>query len=160
HGRTNLARSSIPRQEGRLWVDAVEKVILSAIVVVSEVRSLVWPSCCVRAVAALIPQVRTSANCSPTAEMCQRTKSLRSSPLRGGRSREASSRSRGRRQQVESSVSSIYSKTARLRLSLETESNRLQNQCPLLQDTLMFDPVQAPSLRHAFELVNAAILEA
>ena len=24
----------------------------------------------------------------------------------------------------------------------------------------MFDPVQAPSLRHAFELVNAAILEA
>ena len=27
-------------------------------------------------------------------------------------------------------------------------------------DTLMFDPVQAPSLRHAFELVNAAILEA
>src|SRR5579859_332313 len=27
-------------------------------------------------------------------------------------------------------------------------------------DTLMFDPVQAPSLRHAFELMNAAILEA
>jgi hypothetical protein len=24
---------------------------------------------------------------------------------------------------------------------------------------LMFDPVQAPSLRHAFELVNAAVLE-
>src|ERR1700737_979915 len=39
-------------------------------------------------------------------------------------------------------------------------SNRLQNRCPLLQDTLMFDPVQAPSLRHAFESVNAAILEA
>src|SRR5215471_6823886 len=29
-----------------------------------------------------------------------------------------------------------------------------------LQDTLMFDPVQAPSPRHAPELVNAAILEA
>jgi hypothetical protein len=29
-----------------------------------------------------------------------------------------------------------------------------------LPDTLTFDPVQAPSLRHAFELVNAAILEA
>ena len=28
------------------------------------------------------------------------------------------------------------------------------------QDTLMLDPVQAPSFRHAFELVNAAILEA
>src|SRR5215472_10081109 len=28
------------------------------------------------------------------------------------------------------------------------------------RDTLMFDPVQAPSLRHALELVNAAILEA
>src|SRR3981189_1068500 len=38
--------------------------------------------------------------------------------------------------------------------------NRLQNRCPLLQDTLVFDPVQAPSLRYAFELVNAAILEA
>jgi len=39
-------------------------------------------------------------------------------------------------------------------------SNRLQNRCSLLQDTLMFDPVQAPSLRHAFELVNAAVPEA
>src|SRR5207247_1107197 len=39
-------------------------------------------------------------------------------------------------------------------------SNRLQNRCPLLRDTLMFHPVQAPSLRHAPELVNAAILEA
>jgi hypothetical protein len=28
------------------------------------------------------------------------------------------------------------------------------------QDALMFDPVKAPSFRHAFELVNAAILEA
>ena len=26
--------------------------------------------------------------------------------------------------------------------------------------SVMFDPVQAPSLRHAFELVNAVILEA
>ena len=44
-------------------------------------------------------------------------------------------------------------------------SNRLQNRCPLmqntfLQDTLMFDPVQAPSFRYAFEPMNAAILEA
>ena len=30
----------------------------------------------------------------------------------------------------------------------------------LLQDKLMFDPIQAPSLRHAFEAVNAAIPEA
>ena len=36
----------------------------------------------------------------------------------------------------------------------------MQNRCSLLQDTLMFDPVQAPSLRHIFELVNAAVLEA
>src|SRR5437868_4795309 len=35
-----------------------------------------------------------------------------------------------------------------------------QNRCPLLQNTLMFDPVQVPSLRHAFQSVNAAILEA
>lgn len=33
------------------------------------------------------------------------------------------------------------------------------DRCPLL-DTLTFDPVQAPSLRHASEVVNAAILEA
>src|SRR5579864_8786604 len=39
-------------------------------------------------------------------------------------------------------------------------ANRLENWCPLLRDSLVFDPVQAPSLRHAFELVNAAILEA
>ena len=39
-------------------------------------------------------------------------------------------------------------------------SNRLQTRCPLSHYTSMFDPVQAPSLRHAFELVNAAILEA
>src|SRR5712671_6118792 len=31
---------------------------------------------------------------------------------------------------------------------------------PLLQDTLMLHPVQAPSLRHAFELMGAAVLEA
>jgi hypothetical protein len=37
---------------------------------------------------------------------------------------------------------------------------QLQNRCPLLQHSLMFDPVQAPSLRHAFELVNATIFEA
>src|SRR6478672_13579676 len=39
-------------------------------------------------------------------------------------------------------------------------SNRLQNRWPLLQDALIFDPVQAPSLRYAFELVIAAIFEA
>jgi hypothetical protein len=33
----------------------------------------------------------------------------------------------------------------------------LQSRCP--QDASMFDPVQAPSLRHAFELVSAAIPE-
>ena len=39
-------------------------------------------------------------------------------------------------------------------------SNRFQNRCPLLQGILLFDPVQAPPLRHAFELVSAAIPKA
>jgi hypothetical protein len=38
--------------------------------------------------------------------------------------------------------------------TIEPIPNRCQH------DTLMFDPVQAPPLRHAFELANAAILEA
>ena len=42
--------------------------------------------------------------------------------------------------------------------SFVATSNPLQNR--LVQDASMFDPVEAPALRYAFELVNAAILEA
>jgi hypothetical protein len=47
-----------------------------------------------------LPQQRTFGDYCGMSEKCQRTKSLRSSPLRGGKNREAGSQLRGQRWRV------------------------------------------------------------
>jgi hypothetical protein len=62
---------------------------------------------CISRTCLLFPQQRTFVEASGTSALCHSTKSLRSSPLRGSKSREAGSRSR---EASDSGVASINSR--------------------------------------------------